>query len=81
MSPTRGANFWGPRESIFQVRHGEVQLLLGKGLLLIMEGVESRTRGPKRHVFSSTLLVEAFVRWATGKRLSNRLLKLSPITC
>ena len=26
VSPTRGSNIWGPWESIFQVRHGEIQL-------------------------------------------------------
>ena len=32
------------------------------------------------HGLSTTPFVKALVRWATGKRLTNRLPKLSPIT-
>ena len=33
MSPRHGSNFWGPRESIYLVRHGEVNIFFKKGLL------------------------------------------------
>ena len=34
--PTRGSNFWGPRESIFQVRHEEVQLFFKKAYRILL---------------------------------------------
>ena len=39
-----------------------------------------RTRDQKAHVLSTTPLVKAWVRWATGERLTNRLPKLSLTT-
>ena len=47
VSPTRGSNFWGPRDSVLEIRHEEIQLFLFKGLPGIMEGGEIRTRGLK----------------------------------
>ena len=77
MSPTRGSNFWGPRESIFQVRHSEVQLFFKKAYYGGWWDSNSR---PKTHVLSSSPFVKAFVRWVTGNRLTHRLPELSLIT-
>ena len=44
-------------------------------------GREIRTHNQRPMVLPTTPFVKALVRWATGKRLNNRLPKLSLITC
>ena len=50
LSPTRVSSFWAPRESIFQVRHEEVQLFFKKAY---WRWWDSKSR-PKSHVLPST---------------------------
>ena len=74
VSPTRGSIFWESRESIFQVRHGEVKLFVKKAYY---GGWGDSNARPKTHVLPSSPYVKVILRWAAGKREANRLPKRS----
>ena len=74
MSPTRGSNFWGPREGICQIVDSRKSLFFDKRF---HGGREIRTHYQQLKSFRRR--VKALVCWATGKRVTNRLPKLSLI--
>ena len=69
----------GTQREYFQVRRGWWEVHLFSKQAYYGRWWDSNSR-PKTHVLPSTPFVEALVRWATGKRLTHRLPKLSQIT-
>ena len=77
VSPTRGSNFWGST-SIFEIlQHEEINFSFKN---VLHGGLELRTHDQRPMVLPTTPFVKALICWATGKRLTNRLSKLSLIT-
>ena len=73
--PTPKYNLWGPRESDSSAPwHKEIPFSL-KSVFMVDVRFELTTNDP----WSTTPFVKALVRWATGKKLTNRLPNLSLI--
>ena len=73
----RGSNFWGPRESIYQILDVRKFTFLQKAFSWWTRDSNSR---PAAEVLPTTPYVKVTVRWATGKDLTSRPPKPSLIT-